>query len=105
MTFEDIPWKDPIMKTTTYYVFESPVPRTEGHVLFVPKQVCWEFLADCYKAAYMWGHGWTEDQFCQGFNIVQHVGEVAGQGVKYPCVQLIPRRTSDVNFEQGAELV
>lgn len=95
MTFDDIPWTNAVMKTKTYYVFEAIEPESSGHVVFVPKEQTWEYLADCYKAAYMWGYGWMEDNFCEGFNLVQNVGEAADQYVKYPHVHLVPRRRNE----------
>lgn len=101
MTFDEIPWTNIVMKTKTYYVFADEYPVTEGHVLFVPKEPTWDCLADCYKAAYAWGHGWMNDEFCDGFNLGQNVTEAAGQTVKYPHVHLIPRRNGDCNNPKG----
>lgn len=101
MTFDEIPWTDVVQKTKTYYVFQDKYPVTEGHVLFVPKDSTWENLADCYKAAYMWGHGWVQDGFCDAFNVGQNVGPAAGQTIEYPHVHLIPRRAGDTENPSG----
>jgi len=101
MTYEEIPWTEVVQRTKTYTVFQDKYPVTEGHVLFVPKEETWECLADCYKAAYMWGHGWTEDGFCDAFNVGQNVGAAAGQTVLWPHVHLIPRRHGDIQDPTG----
>lgn len=101
MTFEDVPWTEVVMNFTTFCVFLDQYPVTEGHVLFVPKKADWEGLAECYRAAYMWGHGWMEEGYCDGFNLGQNVGVDAGQSVEYPHVHLIPRRKGDMENPQG----
>jgi len=101
MTYEEIPWTDVIMRCTKYTVFEDQHPVTEGHLLFVPKELTWECLADCFKAAYAWGHGWVDDEYCDSYNIGQNVGPEAGQTVDWPHVHLIPRRKGDVEDPAG----
>ena len=95
MTYDEIPWTNVVMRTRTYTVFADSFPVSQGHVLFVPREQDWDNLADCYKAAYMWGHSWVDDGYCDSFNIGQNVGSEAGQTVEWPHVHLIPRRKGD----------
>lgn len=97
----NIPWTDVVLDTRTYTVFRDGFPVTEGHLLFVPKEETMDNLMACYKAAYAWGYGWTEDGYCDAYNIGQNCGTAAGQTVMYPHVHLIPRRTGDMKDPRG----
>ena len=103
MNFSDIPWKEEqlLMDTKHYAVFKDKFPVTRGHLLFVPKETDWKHLAMCYKAAYNWGYGWVEQNFCDSYNIGQNCGIEAGQTVMYPHIHLIPRRKGDMKDPRG----
>lgn len=103
MNFSDIPWKEEqlLMDTKHYAVFKDKYPVTRGHLLFVPKETDWKHLAMCYKAAYNWGYGWVEQNFCDSYNIGQNCGIEAGQTVMYPHIHLIPRRKGDMKDPRG----
>ena len=98
---KNLPWKDILVEVKDYIVYRDGYPVTEGHVLFVPKEESWKALTKCFEAAYKWGYDWIERGYCEGFNIGQNVGEVAGQTVMYPHVHLIPRRTGDMEDPRG----
>jgi diadenosine tetraphosphate (Ap4A) HIT family hydrolase len=101
MTFSEVPWTDVVLDTRDYVVFKDGFPVTEGHVLFVPKVEDWEHLAKCYKAAYAWGYEWTQNGYCDAYNVGQNIGEAAGQTIMYPHVHLIPRRKGDMEDPRG----
>ena len=103
MNFSEIPWKEEqlLMDTKHYAVFKDKFPVTRGHLLFVPKETDWKHLAMCYKAAYNWGYGWVEQNFCDSYNIGQNCGIEAGQTVMYPHIHLIPRRKGDMKDPRG----
>lgn len=103
MTWSEIPWKEDqlLMDTKHYAVFKDKFPVTRGHILFVPKETDWKHLAMCYKAAYNWGYGWVEQNFCDSYNIGQNCGIEAGQTVMYPHIHLIPRRKGDMKDPRG----
>ena len=103
MNWNEIPWKEEqlLMDTKHYSVFKDKFPVTRGHILFVPKETDWKHLAMCYKAAYNWGYGWVEQNFCDSYNIGQNCGIEAGQTVMYPHIHLIPRRKGDMKDPRG----
>ena len=101
MQYNDIPWKDVLVDTRDYTVFRDKYPVTQGHILFVPKEETWDKLEKCYKAAYAWGYDWTQNGYCDAYNIGQNIGTEAGQTVMYPHVHLIPRRKGDMEDPKG----
>ena len=71
-------------------------PATKGHALVLPKQHCAnlfeipeETLADAAKVAK------KAKLNCDGLNLVQNNGEVAGQTVMHFHLHIIPRYTGD----------
>ena len=39
MEYKDTPWKDILIDTRDYTVYRDKYPVTEGHILFVPKEL------------------------------------------------------------------
>lgn len=77
-------------------------PATKGHALILPKnhyanlyELPEEMAADVMKLAKKMMIIMTEKLHCDGFNIVQNNGEVAGQTVFHFHVHLIPRYKND----------
>ncbi len=77
-------------------------PATKGHALILPKQhsanlyeLPDETAAKVMVLAKKMAAGMTEKLQCDGFNIVQNNGEVAGQTVMHYHLHLIPRYRDD----------
>lgn len=73
-------------------------PASKGHALILPKEHCAniyeineELLAKTVKLAKKLTMHMTEVLSCDGFNILQNNGEVAGQTVFHFHMHLIPR--------------
>ena len=64
MEYKDTPWKDILIDTRDYTVYRDKYPVTEGHILFVPKELTFEAIKKCYKAAYGLGYEWVEKGYC-----------------------------------------
>lgn len=95
------PWTSIEYRTKFYWVFRDAYPVTEGHLLFVPTEENWEYLWDCFKGAYKFGHEGVESGRWDAFNVGQNCGEAAGQTVMYPHVHMIPRRNGDMEDPRG----
>lgn len=77
-------------------------PATKGHALILPKdhyanlyELPEDKAADVMKLAKKMMTVMTEKLHCDGFNIVQNNGEVAGQTVFHFHMHLIPRYKND----------
>lgn len=77
-------------------------PATKGHALILPKnhyanlyELPEEDAADTIKLAKRMMTRMTDKLNCDGFNIVQNNGEVAGQTVFHFHMHLIPRYKND----------
>ena len=77
-------------------------PATKGHALILPKnhfanlyELPEETAADVMKLAKKMATQMTEKLCCDGFNLVQNNGEVAGQTVFHYHLHLIPRYKED----------
>ena len=77
-------------------------PAAKGHALIVPKEHCAnlyeiseELLAKAAKLAKKLAVHMTEVLKCDGFNLLQNNGEVAGQTVFHFHMHLIPRYRDD----------
>lgn len=77
-------------------------PATRGHALILPKnhyanlyELPEEDVAEAMKLAKRMMIKMTEKLNCDGFNIVQNNGEVAGQTVFHFHMHLIPRYKND----------
>jgi diadenosine tetraphosphate (Ap4A) HIT family hydrolase len=90
------PWKEIEYRTKTFWIFRDIDAPAEGYLCFAPTTTNTECLYECYKGAYKWGFDGITDGKWEGFNIVQSVGEVAGQSIKYPHIHMIPRRSGDI---------
>ena len=77
-------------------------PATKGHALILPKEhyanlyeLPEDTASDVFKLAKKMMAKMTEKLHCDGFNIVQNNGEVAGQTVFHFHMHLIPRYKND----------
>lgn len=77
-------------------------PATKGHALILPKdhyanlyELPEETAADAMKLAKKMMITMTEKLKCDGFNVIQNNGEVAGQTVFHFHMHLIPRYQGD----------
>lgn len=85
-----------------FRVILDAAPATRGHALILPKehadnlyQLPEELAGKAFVLARKLVLSMTEKLGCQGFNIVQNNGEVAGQTVFHFHMHLIPRYTED----------
>lgn len=93
-----------IFETNTLYeddqfrvIFDAS-PATKGHVLVIPKEhyanvfeIPEDLIADAYKVAKKVATVLKEVTGCDGINILQNNGEVAGQTVFHLHIHIIPR--------------
>lgn len=77
-------------------------PATKGHALILPKdhyanlyELPEETAADAMKLAKKMMITMTDKLKCDGFNVIQNNGEVAGQTVFHFHMHLIPRYKND----------
>lgn len=77
-------------------------PATKGHALIIPKshsanlyELPDETAADVIKLAKKMADIMTKKLCCDGFNLLQNNGEVAGQSVFHFHMHLIPRYKDD----------
>ena len=82
-------------------------PATRGHALIIPKEhyaniyeMPEELAGKAMKLAKKLAAHMTKALGCDGFNIVQNNGEVAGQTVFHFHMHLIPRYKGDGNEEK-----
>lgn len=82
-------------------------PATKGHALILPKnhykdiyELGEEETAEVFKLAKKLATDMTKKLSCDGFNLVQNNGEVAGQTVSHFHLHLIPRYKGDNNSEK-----
>ena len=103
-SYKDAPWcKSPkayqniVHEDENVIVFKDNFPVTEGHLLFVPKQVTRQLdITRCFELAYKWGVKGVCEYKWDAFNVGINNGKEAGQSVMWPHVHLIPRRKGDV---------
>lgn len=93
-----------VFETNTLYeddqfrvIFDAS-PATKGHVLVIPKEhyanvfeIPEDLLADGYKVAKKVATVLKEVTGCEGINILQNNGEMAGQTVFHLHIHIIPR--------------
>lgn len=91
-----------IYEDEDFKVILDAAPATRGHALILPKdhadnlyQLPEETAGKAFILAKKLATSMTEKLGCQGFNIVQNNGEVAGQTVLHFHLHLIPRYTDD----------
>lgn len=87
-------------------------PAAKGHALILPKdhyanlyELPDETAGDAMKLAKKMATVMTEKLGCQGFNLVQNNGELAGQTVFHFHMHLIPRYEDDgqeINWNPGS---
>ena len=77
-------------------------PATKGHALILPKdhyknlyELPEDYAADAIKLAKKMMTQMTEKLGCEGFNLVQNNGELAGQTVFHFHMHMIPRYQND----------
>ncbi len=90
------PWKEIEFRSTKFWIFGDSTAPAKGYLCFVPTYKTADCLYEAYKAAYKWGYEGVSLGRWSGFNIVQSVGEVAGQNIAYPHIHMIPRRPEDL---------
>ena len=97
----DIPTNG-IYEDDTFTVIMDASPATKGHALILPKdhyaniyELDEEVAGKAFKLAKKLATEMTEKLHCDGFNIVQNNGEVAGQTVFHFHMHLIPRYEND----------
>ena len=93
----DIP-TNTIFEDEDFRVFMDAAPATKGHALVVPKnhyadiyEIEPEILGKAAKVAQKVIKHATKVLGCEGYNLVQNNGEVAGQTVFHYHLHLIPR--------------
>ena len=91
-----------IYEDEDFRVILDAAPATRGHALILPKehadnlyQLPEEMAGRAFMLAKKMAASMTESLGCQGFNIVQNNGEVAGQTVFHFHIHLLPRYTDD----------
>ncbi len=96
-----------IYEDDTFTVILDAAPATKGHALILPKahaadiyELPAETAADVLPLAKKLATHMTALLQCDGFNIVQNNGEVAGQTVFHFHMHLIPRYRGDGNEEK-----
>ena len=103
---KDIP-TNIIYEDEKFTVIMDADPATEGHALILPKnhaaniyELPDEDAAAIFVLAKKLATKMTEVLHCDGFNIVQNNGEVAGQTVFHFHMHLIPRYLNDGNEDK-----
>ena len=98
---KDIP-TNIIYEDEKFTVILDASPATKGHALILPKnhaaniyELPDEDAADIFVLAKKLATKMTEILHCDGFNIVQNNGEVAGQTVFHFHMHIIPRYKND----------
>ena len=102
----EIPSKT-IYEDEQFRVIMDISPATKGHALILPKEhyanlyeIPEEVAADAMKLAKKLAKKMTDALQCDGFNIIQNNGEVAGQTVFHFHMHLIPRYKNDGNEDK-----
>jgi diadenosine tetraphosphate (Ap4A) HIT family hydrolase len=95
------PWDDWVREGMTYIVFRDRYPVTQGHLLFIPKNIDPVSMMSTLYEAWSEGQSMVARDECDAFNIGMNMGEAAGQTIMYPHVHLIPRRKGDVEDPVG----
>jgi len=101
MEFKDIPWKDVVIDTKEFTIFNDGVPVTPGHELIVPKENSFRVISICMRTAYTRGAEVVRTTDATGYNIGVNCGLSAGQTVMWPHVHLIPRYDGDMEDPRG----
>ena len=96
-----------IYEDENFKVILDVSPATKGHALILPKdhfanlyELPEEKAADAIRLAKKMMAVMTDKLACDGFNLVQNNGEVAGQTVFHFHMHLIPRYKGDGNQDK-----
>ena len=103
-SYKDAPWPDEniVHEEENIVVYKDGYPVTEGHLLFVPKEVTRRSdITKCFELAYDWGIQGVLDYKWTAFNVGINNGVAAGHSVMWPHVHLIPRREGDTPYPKG----
>lgn len=91
-----------IYEDEKFKVILDVAPATKGHALIIPKdhyanmyELPEDTAADVIKLAKKMMQVMTDKLQCDGFNIIQNNGEIAGQTVFHFHMHLIPRYKDD----------
>lgn len=91
-----------IYESTDFKVFLDVAPANRGHALIIPKehfdnifQLDAETAAKMFSMATVVAKAIKAETNCDGLNVVQNNGEVAGQTVNHFHLHLIPRFKDD----------
>lgn len=100
-----------IYETSEFKVMLDVAPANKGHALIIPKehfdnifQIDAETAGKLFSLATVVARALKEETNCEGMNIVQNNGAVAGQTVNHFHLHLIPRHQGDgvqVTWKQG----
>ena len=100
-----------IYETSEFKVMLDVAPANKGHALIIPKehfdnifQIDAEPAGKLFSLATVVARALKEETNCEGMNIVQNNGAVAGQTVNHFHLHLIPRHQGDgvqVTWKQG----
>lgn len=106
----DIP-TNTVFEDEDFRVILDAAPEAKGHALILPKQhyaniyeIDEEILGKAAKLAKKVIKHETEVLGCDGYNLVQNNGEVAGQTVFHFHMHLIPRYASDPALPEHTHL-
>lgn len=101
-----------IYETNDFRVFLDVAPANRGHALIVPKehydnifQIDGETAGKLFSLATVVARAIKDETGCDGLNIVQNNGEIAGQTVFHFHMHLIPRFKEDkvnIKWQQGS---
>lgn len=91
-----------IYENSDFRVFLDVAPANRGHALIIPKehadnifQLDGETAGKLFSLATVVASAIKEETKCEGMNVVQNNGAVAGQTVNHFHLHLIPRNTGD----------
>ncbi len=101
----DIPTNS-IYEDEKFHVILDVSPATKGHALVLPKdhyaniyEMPAELLAEAVKVAQKVIKHVTPILGCEGYNLLQNNGEVAGQTIFHFHIHLIPRYANEENAD------
>lgn len=91
-----------IYETPEFKAMLDVAPANKGHVLIIPKEhydnifeIDGETAGKLFSLATVVARAVREETGCEGLNVVQNNGEVAGQTVNHFHMHLIPRHRDD----------
>ena len=96
--------RDLLLENENFVVFRCVPPRTEGHVLVVPKKHCDNFMslsAELYSGLLATVKEAVDKIGCKDFNLVVNNGKNAGQVIEHFHLHILPRKEGDGPLEGG----